>query len=85
VRNFVFQDIITLKMDQVMPYHDTRWPYVRRWFSSSNGDDPEAFRRLISEANQDRLEAEGGACIAYTHFGVPFHKLPAEFRRLMLR
>jgi hypothetical protein len=85
VRNFVFQDINTLKMDQLMPYHDTRRPYVRHWFSSSNGDDPEAFCRLISEANQDRLEAEGGACIVYTHLGVAFHELPAEFRRLITR
>lgn len=85
VRNFVFQDINTLKMDELMPYHDTRRPYVRRWFSASNGNDPEAFCRLISEDNQDRLEAEGGACIVYTHFGVAFHRLPAEFRRLLAR
>jgi hypothetical protein len=28
-----------------------------------------SFMRTISEAAQDRLEAEGGACIMYTHFG----------------
>jgi hypothetical protein len=85
VRNFVFEDINTLKMDPLMPYHDARRPYVRHWFSSSNGNDPEAFCRLISEANQDRLEEEGGACLVYTHLGVAFHRLPSEFRRLMIR
>jgi hypothetical protein len=85
VRNFVFEDINTLKMDALMPYHDARRPYVRYWFSASNGDDPEAFCRLLSEANQDRLEAEGGACIVYTHFGLAFHRLPATFRRLVTR
>jgi hypothetical protein len=85
VRNFVFQDINTLKADPLMPYHDTHRPYVRRWFSASNGENPAAFCRLLSEANQDRLEAEGGACIVYTHFGLAFHELPAEFRRLVQR
>jgi len=85
VRNFVFQDINTLKMDPLMPYHDPRRPYVQHWFSSSNGDGPEAFCRLLSEGNQDRLEDEGGACIVYTHFGVAFHRLPSEFRRLVAR
>jgi hypothetical protein len=85
VRNFVFRDINTLKRDVLMPYHDERRPYVRHWFSASDGSDPEMFCRLLSEANQDRLEAEGGACIVYTHFGLAFQKLPAEFRRLVTR
>jgi hypothetical protein len=85
VRNFVFQNINTLKMDRMMPYHDPHRPYVRNWFSASNGAVPESFCRLLSEANQDRLAEEGGACIVYTHFGCSFHPLQAEFRRLMLR
>ena len=27
---------------------------------------------MLTEAAQDRLEAEGGACIMYTHFGHGF-------------
>jgi hypothetical protein len=85
VRNFVFNNINTLKADPLMPYHDPRRQYVRYWFSASNGATPEQFCRLISEANQDRLAAEGGACIVYTHLGQGFHPLTAEFRRLLHR
>ena len=28
--------------------------------------------KALTEANQDRLEAEAGACIMYTHFGFRF-------------
>jgi hypothetical protein len=37
----------------------------------------------LSDANQDRLEAEGGACILYTHFGhdyVANGRINGEFR-----
>jgi len=85
VRNFVFNDINTLKMDPVMPYYDCRRPYVRRWFSASNGSGPQDFCSLISEANQDRLEEEGGACIVYTHFGQGFYPLPPQFQLLVHR
>lgn len=83
VRNFVFNDINTAAADPLMPYHDPRRPHVRHWFSAANGATVEAFCRLISEANQERLLGEGGACIVYTHLGNGFHPLPAEFRRLM--
>jgi hypothetical protein len=85
VRNFVFNDINTLRADPLMPYHDPQRPYVQWWFSASNGASPAEFCRLISEANQDRLIEEGGACVVYTHFGQGFHPLPAEFCRLMRR
>jgi hypothetical protein len=85
VRNLVFHDINTLKMDPLMPFHDDRRPFVRYWFSSSYGADPQAFIELISERNQDRLCQEGGACIVYTHFGLGFDPLPADFRRLIRR
>jgi hypothetical protein len=35
VRNLVFTDINTLKMDPLMPYHDPSRPYVRSWFGSA--------------------------------------------------
>lgn len=89
VRNFVFSDMNTLKRCPEMPYHDPTRPYVRQWFASSEGPNRRSFCRTISEANQDRLEEEGGACIMYTHFGAPDFmndgRLDAEFVQLMTR
>jgi hypothetical protein len=72
VRNFITGDINTLKASPWMPYHDERRPFVKQWFSSSEGPEVHSFLRTISERNQDRLEAEGGACIMYTHFADGF-------------
>ena len=72
VRNFVFADINTLKACPEMPYHDPAKPYVNYWFASSEGKDVTSFDSTISEANQDRLAAQGGACIMYTHFAYGF-------------
>ena len=36
-RNFVYQDINTLKICPFMPYHDSTKPYVNYWFASSTG------------------------------------------------
>jgi hypothetical protein len=88
VRNFTFRDINTLAACPWMPYHDPARPFVTRWFASSEGADVDAFVRCVSEANQDRLEAEGGACIMYTHFAagfVPDGKLDRRFESLMRR
>lgn len=85
VRNLIFSDINTLKMDPLMPYHDPRRPFVRYWFSGSNGSGTEAFCRLISEKNQDRLEREGGCCIVYTHLGSTFYPLRADLKYLLRR
>ncbi|MCK4574179.1 MAG: hypothetical protein KAU36_07395 [candidate division Zixibacteria bacterium] len=72
VRNFVFPDINTLKACPIMPYHNPQKPFVNYWFASSEGPNVNSFNATLSEANQDRLEAEGGACIMYTHFGAGF-------------
>lgn len=83
VRNFCFRDINTLRKCPEMPYHDPERPWVRRWFSGSCGSDIEEFNRLLMPGNLDRLEAEGGACIVYTHFGKGFHedgRLDSVFR-----
>jgi hypothetical protein len=69
VRSFVFEEINTLKICPFMPYHDPVRPYVNYWYASSEGSNVQRFNAAICEANQDRLEAEGGACIMYTHFG----------------
>jgi hypothetical protein len=88
VRNFVFGNINTLSDCPHMPYHDPERPYVNFWFASSEAPDLRAFTSLLEEKNQDRLEAEGGACILYTHLADGFCKdgrLDARFTRLMER
>lgn len=89
VRNFVYHDIDTLAACPNMPYHDPERPFVNFWFASSEGADRPAFCRTIREENQDRLEANGGACIMYTHFGTPNFReggrLHPRFVELMTR
>lgn len=88
VRNLVFPDVNTLKACPVMPYHDPDRPYVRRWFASSEGQGVDSYNATLSEANQDRLVREGGACIMYTHFAVGFYqdgRLNPRFEALMRR
>jgi hypothetical protein len=87
MRNFVFEDINTLKACPWMPYHDPDRPMVQYWFASSEGATIEPFNACIAEAHQDRLEAEGGACIMYTHFA-GFDRDPVaygRFKALMTR
>ncbi len=72
VRGRTFRGIDTLACDPWMPARDTRFPWVRAWFSSSDAPDARRFESLLSEANQDRLEASGGCCIVYTHFASGF-------------
>ncbi len=88
VRNFVYPDINTLKQCPQMPYHDPQRPFVNAWYASSEGPSLEAFNQTISEANQERLEEEGGLCIMYTHFGFGFvedRRLDSRFMSLMRR
>jgi len=88
VRNFTFRDVNTLRNDPWMPFHSPRHPFVREWFSASEGADLGQFVRLVSEPNQDRLMEERGACIAYTHFAFGFvrnGKVDPEFRALIRR
>jgi hypothetical protein len=72
VRNFTSPHINTLKINPSMPYYNPQTPYVNFWFSSSDGHDVEAFNKLLTKENIDRLEKERGACIVYTHFGNNF-------------
>lgn len=88
VRNFTYADINTLAACPMMPYHDPERPYVNHWFASSEGAEVNTFNRCLSEANQDRLEAQGGACIMYTHFACGFfsdRKMNRRFKGLMER
>jgi hypothetical protein len=87
-RNFVFADINTLGVCPWMPYHDPLRPFVRRWYSAADGNNVKNYVGMLSAANQDRLEEEGGACIMYTHFGHGFvenQKLHSRFSELMTR
>lgn len=88
VRNIVLPDINTLKAVPFMPYHDPQRPYVNHWFASSEGPEIISFNRCLSEEAQDRLEAEGGACIMYTHLACGFSEhdhVDLRFKYLMER
>ncbi len=88
VRNFTFSEINTLKACPFMPYHDPNRPFVNRWFASAEGPTVTHFNDMLCEANQDRLLAEGGACIMYTHLAVGFtedQNLNKKFKLLMTR
>jgi hypothetical protein len=74
VPNFSFHDINLRKVNPDFPYHDPKRPYVNYWFHTSDGMDVNAFNKLLSKKNLDRLADEGGVCIVYTHFGYGFCK-----------
>jgi hypothetical protein len=87
-RNFVYADIDTLAACPWMPYHDPMRPYVRGWYASTDGNNVDRFVETLSEANQDRLEASGGACVMYAHFGHGFVQdgaIEPRFEALMTR
>jgi hypothetical protein len=74
VRNFVFHEINLDRVNPTMPYRDPVRPFVNYWFSSCAGADVTRFSQAISERNQEKLEAENGVCIMYTHFACGFVK-----------
>lgn len=88
MRNFVFNNINTLKECPHMPYHDPLRPFINYWFASSEASSINSFLNLLSESNQDKLEDEGGLCIVYTHLGKGFaedQNLNQRFKELMIR
>jgi hypothetical protein len=87
VRNFVFNEINLDRVNPLMPYHDLSRPFVKLWFSSCEGARVDTFCETLRESNQDKLEAEGGVCIMYTHFAVGFCNgtLHPRFEELMRR
>ncbi len=88
MRNLVFPAANTLACDSHMPYHDPRRPYVRFWFSGSDGAGVRRFCRLLDDEAQDRLVASGGACVVYTHLGSGFvsgGRLDDGFKSAMTR
>jgi hypothetical protein len=88
VRNFVFRRLNLLHVNLTLPYHDPDRPYVPFWFSSSEAPDLGRFCEALQPERQDRLEAEGGVAILYTHFANGFvtgGKPDAGFCRLLER
>jgi hypothetical protein len=87
-RNFVYSDVNTLAACPWMPYYDPAKPFVNAWYGSTEGSHAARFTQALDERQQDRLEAEGGACIMYTHFGHGFVSggaLSQRFAELMQR
>jgi hypothetical protein len=73
IRNLTFNGIDTLAHDPRMPYRvASKDASSNLWFSSSDGQRLEEMVDLISPHHLDALEADGGACIVYTHFGAGF-------------
>lgn len=86
VRNFVFDELNTLKLCPEMPYFDPGKPFVNGWFASADGGSLQRFLANYSTENIDRLVAEGGLSIAYVHFGSNFVRdgqVDPQFRRRM--
>ena len=53
-----------------MPFHDPTRPYVDLWFLSGHAPRVDALLDRLAPAQLDRLEANGGVCILYTHLGI---------------
>jgi len=86
VRNFIYPEINTLKACPHMPYHDPSKPYVKKWYAASEGSGIKSFNKLVTVQNIDKLVAERGACIMYTHFAAGFYrdgKLNDDFKKNM--
>lgn len=66
-RNLTTNDINTARFNPSMPYRDPARPLVPWWFSASDAEGVYEFNELLSGANQERLEREGGFCIVATH------------------
>jgi hypothetical protein len=88
VRSFSFREINLERVNPTLPYHDPDRPFVNFWFTSSEGANVTSFCKTIAEAEQDRLEEEGGVCIMYSHLSQGFcadGRINPRFRALMTR
>lgn len=72
IRNRTFNSINTLRIDPEMPYRETNKPLSNYWFSSSDGHTLVEFTNLLTKRNVDKLVAQNGLCIVYTHFASGF-------------
>lgn len=74
LRNFVFSDVNCFNPCPFFPYHDPARPLIKQWYCAAEGSNFQNFSRTLTDQAQDRLEAEGGLCIMYVHFGHQFHE-----------
>jgi len=72
VRMWGSPKINTLRFNPSMPYENRRKPYGNYFFSFSNGGNPEAFKKLLSDKNIKKLVSERGTSIVYAHLGYYF-------------
>lgn len=86
VRSFTYTGINLLERTTPVVYRNKKTPFVNAWFLTNDAENVEEFNALLSRANQEKLEKEGGLCIISTHFGKGFVKgdqLNAETARLL--
>lgn len=76
VNQFTYADINLLNVNPHFPYSLPDKPYVNYWFPTTDGDTLDRFEALLSPANLDRLEQEGGVCLVYTHLGAGSFNVP---------
>ena len=73
IRNRTFNGIDTLREDNRLVYRETgKDKYSNYWFSSSDGMRLNAFLRILTKENVDKLVKHHGCCILYTHFAYDF-------------
>ena len=69
IRNLTFDTLDVRRYNPTLPYQDPRRPYGRWWYSAADAEDRDEFVRIMTPANLDALERDGGVCIIATHFG----------------
>lgn len=87
-RNFVFRELNTLMLCPWMPYSDPDRPLVNYWYASADGTNCRICAERVSDDAVERLEADGGAAILYTHFGHGYFSsggLDTRFQEIMRR
>lgn len=85
-RNFEIDNINTIKVVPDMPYREKRFDeYANYWFASTFSPNQWVFNHIVNKKSIDRLEAEGGICILYTHLGyyTPYGKVDNGFREMI--
>jgi len=88
VRNFTFDEVNLLRINDIITYENPSKRWVKKWFYTADADNVEEFNRILCDKNQDRLQQERGVCILSTHLGKGFIKggrLLSETDRLLKR
>jgi hypothetical protein len=73
VRTFTFDELNLLRVGK-FPYSIDSRPCINDCFYTHFADHVEEFNRLLSEANQEKLQQQRGLLIITTHFGKGFVK-----------